>query len=117
MTLHGPGNFFPPIGPALELRGGYSLRKFRVGAFVVPLVAFDVSKHAMHALGMGEEDRADEADDTGQTLWPSSTLVASLLLRLRAQLPSLDVLELGCGSGFCGCCCRSYLRRGCDSRW
>ena len=104
--LHGPGNYFPLSSPDVELSCGNTLREFLVGNLCVPLVAFDAAKHQDCELGTG----GDEPDETGLTLWPTSTLVASLLLRCKPLLGSTDVLELGCGSGFCGLVARQMAR-------
>ena len=58
--------------------------------------------------GVGDDG---EPDDTGRMLWPSSTLVVSLLLRCRQLLRFTHVLDLGSGSGFCGLVARQLARR------
>ena len=107
MSLHGPANFFPLHAPDEEVENGYTLRSYLVGDLIVPLVALDVEKHPDIELGTGIDG---EPDTTGRTLWPSTTLVASLLLRLKLLLGSTDILELGSGSGFCGLVARQLAR-------
>ena len=106
--LHGAGSYFPVSVPDVELAGGNTLRKFLVGDLTVPLVAFDQGSHMECNLGVGDDGFPDE---TGRALWPSSTLVASLLLRCRQLLSSTHVLELGSGNGFCGLVARQLARR------
>lgn len=80
---------------------------------------FQVGKHSLALLtqdvgfdGCVHEEHDDE-DTTGFALWPCSTLVAGLLLKYEDNaLSATDVLDLGCGTGFCGlmaaqCQCRS----------
>ena len=97
MSLFGPGNFFPVHKPDVQLGGDMTLRTFLVGDAMVPLIALDVVNGAV-----GNDGSDGKVDETGRSLWPSSTLVVSLLLRMRGEMASTAVLELGCGSGFCG---------------
>ena len=105
--LHGAGNFFPLGAPEVKLSCGNTLREFTVGDLIVPLIAYDQATQFGEDTAVGEDG---ETDETGRSLWPSSTIVASLLLRCRCLLGSIDVLELGSGSGFCGLVARQLAR-------
>ena len=100
-------NFFPTHAPDVDLADGNTLRTYLVGSLVVPLVALDRAKHGNLELGIGDDGGVDE---TGCALWPSSTLVASLIWRCRSLLGSVDVLEIGSGTAFCGMVARQLAR-------
>ena len=77
MSLFGPGNFFPVHEPDRKLGGDLLLRTFLVGDAMVPLIALDVVNGAV-----GNDGSDGKVDETGRSLWPSSTLVVSLMLRI-----------------------------------
>ena len=104
MSLSSDANFFP-FTTARDARSSGMLRQFFVGDLMVPMVECDAD---LTSIGTGADGGRDE---TGNLLWASSTLVSSLLLRCRSLLGGLDVLELGCGSGFCGLVARHIGRR------
>jgi predicted nicotinamide N-methyase len=79
-----------PLVPAPRCDGLFQ-KQIHIGKHVIPILAMPV------APGEGHLDD----DETGLTLWPSSILIASLLLKHR-NLHCTDVLELGCGAGLCG---------------
>ena len=108
--LVGPANFFPLHAPDIELHDGNTQHTFLVGDLVVPLVVFDQAKPSnfLSDLRTGEDG---EPDETGRALWPCSTLVVSILLRCQSLLGSVDVLELGSGSAFCGLVACQMARR------
>ena len=77
---------------------------FQVGDLVVPLFLRSVTPFTELEDGSG-----GSPDETGAVLWPTSTLIASLVLR--CALADTDVLELGCGTGFCGLVAQRSARR------
>ena len=108
--LHAAEYWFPMCRgptPARALRlplGGSGFRLlplvtqvFHVGPFEVPLASAGVvTEYDI------DYDAAAGRDATGAILWPASTLVVSLLLSTFSPAMSRAVLELGCGTGFCG---------------
>ena len=113
MPLFGVANFYPRSAPDVRVGRNHMRRDFAVGDLCVPLVAYELDpiRNGEHELRDGSEvDECGErmSDQTGLALWPTSTLVVSVLMRCRGQLGSTDVLELGSGSGFCRC---AMLRR------
>ena len=103
MSLSSDANFFP-FTTMRDERGDSMLRHFFVGDLIVPIVE---CKADLAGISTGADG---EPDETGNLLWASSTLVSSLLLRCRSLLGATDVLEFGCGSGFCGLVARQIAR-------
>lgn len=96
-------NFFP-----FTKRLGWgrrSLNEYHVGDLIVPIVAS--ARESIEGMGIGTDG---DPDETGNVLWACSTLVSSLLLRCRSLIGATDVLELGCGSGFCGLVAKQLAR-------
>ena len=107
MSLFGVANFYPRSAPDVRVSRNHVRREFAVEDLCVPLVAYEIDtiRNGDHELRDGTEvDESGEpmSDETGLALWPTSTLVVSVLMRCRGVLGSTDVLELGSGSGFCG---------------
>ena len=116
MPLFGVANFYPRSAPDVRVGRNHVRRDFAVGDLCVPLVAYELDpiRNGEHELRDGSEvDECGErmSDQTGLALWPTSTLVVSVLMRCRGLLGSTDVLELGSGSGFCGLVARQIARR------
>ena len=106
--MHGVGNWFPLADGASEPNNGeLAKRVFRVGPFDIPILL----KAVCHPEQIDYDEDAG-VDRTGCHLWPASTVVVSLLLSYgAAQLRDTSVLELGCGTGFCGLVARRLARR------
>ena len=116
MPLFGVANFYPRSAPDVRVGRNHVRKDFAVGDLCVPLVAYELDpiRNGEHELRDGSEvDECGErmSDQTGLALWPTSTLVVSVLMRCRGLLGSTDVLELGSGSGFCGLVARQIARR------
>ena len=116
MSLFGVANFYPRSAPDVRVSRNHVRREFAVEDLCVPLVAYEIDtiRNGDHELRDGTEvDESGElmSDETGLALWPTSTLVVSVLMRCRGVLGSTDVLELGSGSGFCGLVARQIARR------
>ena len=92
----------------MELEDGNTLHTFAIGDLVVPLVAFDLTRPDR---GDCDLEHGGERDETGMTLWPSSSLVVSILMRCQGLLAEASVLELGSGSAFCGLVARQLAMR------
>eukprot|EP00931_Biecheleriopsis_adriatica_P013144 TRINITY_DN114497_c0_g1_i1.p1 TRINITY_DN114497_c0_g1~~TRINITY_DN114497_c0_g1_i1.p1 ORF type:complete len:258 (+),score=38.28 TRINITY_DN114497_c0_g1_i1:57-830(+) len=106
--MHGTNNWFPvvevePNSDADDL----TKHVFRVGEFDIPLllkvvIDYDNIEYDEHA----------GIDRTGCHLWPSSTAVVSVMLGYGIdRLRDARVLELGCGTGFCGLVARQFAKR------
>ena len=124
--LHSPKNWFP-LETTLEAHDAAPPRPLRVpltedghGFRLVPLTLqhFRVGPFVLSLLSSGhvhdDEVEYDEAackDATGSILWPASTLVVGLLLATYGSGTSRSVLELGCGTGFCGLVARRLCER------
>ena len=116
MSLFGVANFYPRSAPDVRVSRNHVRREFAVEDLCVPLVAYEIDtiRNGDHELRDGTEvDESGEpmSDETGLALWPTSTLVVSVLMRCRGVLGSTDVLELGSGSGFCGLVARQIAHR------
>ena len=114
--LHGVANFYPRSAPDVRVSRSHVRRDFAVDDLCVPLIAYEIDaiRNGDHELRDGTEvDESGDplSDETGLALWPTSTLVVSVLMRCRGILGSTDVLELGSGSGFCGLVARQIARR------
>jgi predicted nicotinamide N-methyase len=114
--LFGVANFYPRSAPDVRVSRNHVRRDFAVEDLCVPLVAYEIDTihNGDHELRDGTEvDESGElmSDETGLALWPTSTLVVSVLMRCRGVLGATDVLELGSGSGFCGLVARQIANR------
>mmetsp|Transcript_82309 Transcript_82309/g.241631 ORF Transcript_82309/g.241631 Transcript_82309/m.241631 type:complete len:263 (-) Transcript_82309:29-817(-) len=97
--MQGESNWFPFVDKEPESEEDELTKHvFRVGPFDIPLllkVIIDPDQI--------DYDEKTGSDATGIHLWPSSTVVVGLMLSYGIdQLRGASVLELGCGTGFCG---------------
>lgn len=106
--MHGANNWYPLVGVEPESDADdLTKHVFKVGPFEIPLLSKVV-------IGYDNIDYDEDngIDETGCHLWPSSTAVVEVMLRYGIdRLQDASVLELGCGTGFCGLVARQFARR------
>jgi SAM-dependent methyltransferase len=103
--MHGPSNWFPSQQAPSRRSDNLELRSFSLGTLTVPLLCEVQERDSEDVVGYGR------FDTTGFTLWPASTLIAGLVMAMGTKLCNTDVLDLGCGTGFCGIVASRFARK------